>query len=542
MAEPYEWFRARRLALAGALLLAQGVSFGAADPWDTADAKWHQGPAKYLLTKEEIQAYRKLKQPEERSRFVQEFWTRRDPSPGTPDNEFRDEFYRRAREAASELTEDDGKGWQDDRGRVYILLGKPDEKTTGTGLLESSSAGFGSAPGGFGSDSGGSAPPPPTRTCKFVYLNNPLTGASERLELNFTGDVTGGFRLDEKIDWNHPVLRGLTVAARRAAPPAAGQAQAPAPAAPETAPPSSPPAPEAPPAERTPQMELMEQVRAAAEAPSAIPLDVTMNYYKAADNSTFATLTLEVKRAALAAAADPTGLLIAAEILNAQTGESEQRFFRPEHFGAFDGNLSAGINDTLLYQAERPLKPGSYKAVFALKDPASGQTGTLEREIQVPSFEGDSLGLSSVTLVRKIEPLSAPPGDETPAPFVLGKFKVVPRPDNVYKDGEEIAFYYQIYGAAPDELTKLPKVDLSYAFEKSDTAGAWRMVGGRPVLTGGQSALVQAYSLPIRGWPAGDYRISVKITDTVSGRTAEATLPFKVQAAAGAKAKSKGKG
>jgi GWxTD domain-containing protein len=538
--------RARHLAAVAALLLVGGGLLAATDPWDVPDAKWRQGPVKYLLAKEEDQAFKKLKTEEERSTFVEEFWTKRDPTPGTPENEFRVEFYRRAREAAARFTENDGKGWQDDRGRVFILLGAPDESSEGASLLDSAGSGSGGSGSGsgFGAPGGESAPASPTRTLKFIYLTDPFTGKRQRFELNFTSDVTGGFRLDDKIDWNHPALRGLVQrtppqapAAPSASPPAATPS-APVPATPAPAVPVEPPPPAEP--ETTPQSELMQQVRAAADSGASIPLDVTVNYYKAADNSTFATLTLEVKRAALAATADPTGLVIAAELLDASTGNSEQRFFKAEHFGSFEGNLSAGVKDTLLYQAERPLKPGAYKAIFALKDPASGQMGKLEKDITVPSFEGEQFTLSTVTLARKIERLTTPPPAGQITPFVLGNFKVVPRPDNVYKQGEELVFYYQIYGAKTDDVTKFPKVDLSYAFEKN-MSGQWKMVGRQAVLTPNQNNLVQAFGLPLTAWPGGDYRIVIKVTDTLAGTATTAEVPFSIEAPGGGGAKSKAK-
>jgi GWxTD domain-containing protein len=534
--------RARHLAAAAALLLVGGGLQAANDPWDVADAKWRQGPVKYLLSKEEDQAYKKLKTEQERSSFVEEFWAKRDPTPGTPENEFRIEFYRRAREAAARFTENDGKGWQDDRGRVFILLGAPDDSSENTSLLDSGGgSGGASAGGGFGAPGGGeSAPASPTRTLRFIYMTDPLSGKRERLELNFRSEPTGGFRLEEKIDWNHPALRGLA----HRPPPAPTAAATPAPAATPPPPAAATPAPVEPPAppepEATPQSELMQQVRAAADSGASIPLDVTVNYYKAADGSTFATLTLEVKRAALAATADPTGLVIAAELLDASTGNSEQRFFKQEHFGSFEGNLAAGIKDTLLYQAERPLKPGSYKAVFALKDPSTGQLGRLEKDLVVPTFGEEQLTLSTVTLARKVERLAAPPPAGEMTPFVLGNFKVVPRPDNVYRQGEELLFYYQIYGAKTDDVTKYPKVDLSYTFEKS-MSGQWKMVGRQAVVTPNQNALVQAFGLPLTNWPGGEYRIVIKVTDTLAATSTTAEVPFSIEAPGGEGAKSKAK-
>lgn len=526
--------------LTAGLLAIPGAASAQVDSWDTADARWRSGPVRYLLTKQEEQAYKKLKTDEERSRFVEDFWATRDPSAGTPQNEYREAFYWRAREAASRFTEDGGKGWQDDRGRVFILLGPPDQTEQGSGLLGGSDSASGpditsSASGtGFGL-SGASDQPPQTeaKTAKFIYLQNPMTGEG-RLEVSFKQDVTGGYRLDGRLDWEHPVLRGLSPSASPAAgtgpavagastPAAHGTPAPPSPAAP--APTLEPAAPPAPPP--TPESELMELVRGTPDLKTTLPLDVTINYYKAADASTFATLTLELRRDGLPASSDPDALILSAEILDPETGESEQRFFKNDQFGAFEGNHTASINDTLLYQAERPLTPGKYRAVFAVKDPASGGIGRLEKDIEVPSFEETALTLSTVTLVRKIEPLKEAPASDSMTPFVLGNFEVVPRPDNVFKKDEQLAFYYQIYGATPDTSSSAYKLDLSYAFEKK-IGTQWKMVGGQPAVFKGQPRLVQAFSLPMKGWPPGEYRVGIKVTDTLGGNTVQAELPFTI--------------
>ncbi|HET9481883.1 MAG TPA: GWxTD domain-containing protein [Candidatus Polarisedimenticolia bacterium] len=535
----------RLLALMAAVLICGAARAEEIDPWDHADAKWRQGPVKYLLTKPEEQAFRKLKTDDERAAFVQEFWAKRDPVPDTPGNEYREAFYKRAREAAANYTEDNGKGWQDDRGRVYILFGPPDDTKEAPDLFgsEPSSSGGIPSPGGYGGSASGEGPPPsPTRTVTFIYLTNPLTGERSRLELSFRSDVTGGYRLEEKVDWDHPILRGLSPSRREAqahpAPPAAAGVPAPTPVAPAA--PPAPPAAEAPPAP-TPQSELMELVRSTPDLDSAVPLDVTVNYYKA-EEGTFATLTLEVKRASIPAASDPDALVISAELLDSETGESQERFFKAEQFGAYDGNPAAGINDTLLFQTERPLEPGKYKAVFALKDPASGAIGKLEKELSVPAFDETDLALSSVTLARKFEKLPAPPEAGAMTPFVLGSFTVVPRPDNVYKHGQDVLFYYQIYGPANDPVTGKPKLDITYAFQKNHE-GRWVTLGGKPVALTGQQEQALGYGVTIAPvWPAGEYRVSIKVTDTIAAKSVSAELPFTLVGADGStKGKSKGK-
>jgi len=60
--------------------------------------------------------------------FWHRFWKDRDPSPGTPDNEFKNEHMRRmnyANERFSVGFEDRTNGWRTDMGRIYIVYGEP---------------------------------------------------------------------------------------------------------------------------------------------------------------------------------------------------------------------------------------------------------------------------------------------------------------------------------------------------------------------------------------------------------------------------------
>jgi GWxTD domain-containing protein len=64
----------------------------------------------------------------EREHFIEQFWQRRDPTPGTPRNEFKEEHYRRIAFANDRFRTTAGiPGWKTDRGRIYITFGPPDE-------------------------------------------------------------------------------------------------------------------------------------------------------------------------------------------------------------------------------------------------------------------------------------------------------------------------------------------------------------------------------------------------------------------------------
>jgi len=88
--------------------------------------KWIDEDVSYIITGPERQAWKGLKTDEERESFIESFWLRRDPTPDTIDNEFRDTHYERIA-YANEHFASGIPGWKTDRGRIYVMYGKPDE-------------------------------------------------------------------------------------------------------------------------------------------------------------------------------------------------------------------------------------------------------------------------------------------------------------------------------------------------------------------------------------------------------------------------------
>lgn len=82
--------------------------------------------AKLIMTKVEKNIFNHLPDEEAREEFIEDFWARRDPDPGTEENEFKDEFFRRI-EYANKRFKEGTPGWKTERGRIYIYLGPPDK-------------------------------------------------------------------------------------------------------------------------------------------------------------------------------------------------------------------------------------------------------------------------------------------------------------------------------------------------------------------------------------------------------------------------------
>uniref|UniRef100_Q02AL8 Peptidase M56, BlaR1 n=1 Tax=Solibacter usitatus (strain Ellin6076) TaxID=234267 RepID=Q02AL8_SOLUE len=98
-------------------------------PVETPYAKWVKEDVAYIITDAERAAFKRLPTDEEREHFIEQFWQRRDPTPGTPVNEFKAEHYRRIAYANNNFSSSIA-GWKTDRGRVYITYGPSDEKET----------------------------------------------------------------------------------------------------------------------------------------------------------------------------------------------------------------------------------------------------------------------------------------------------------------------------------------------------------------------------------------------------------------------------
>ena len=102
-------------------------------PSDEKDYKrWLEKDAFYIITKIEKKEFLNLKTNEARENFINDFWLKRDPTPETEENEFREDYYERIA-FANENFASGIQGWRTDRGFVYIAYGKPDriEKTRG---------------------------------------------------------------------------------------------------------------------------------------------------------------------------------------------------------------------------------------------------------------------------------------------------------------------------------------------------------------------------------------------------------------------------
>jgi GWxTD domain-containing protein len=115
----------------GGRLCGTGSSSGTCATARTAETpytKWLKDDVAYIISDEERNAFLQLTSDAERERFIEQFWLRRDPTPQTVENEFKEEHYRRIMYTVEHFSTVSGlPGWKTDMGRIYIMYGPPDE-------------------------------------------------------------------------------------------------------------------------------------------------------------------------------------------------------------------------------------------------------------------------------------------------------------------------------------------------------------------------------------------------------------------------------
>src|SRR5467141_3580394 len=149
---------------------------------DTPYKQWLNEDVVYIISPEERRAFLQLDTNEEREQFIEQFWLRRSANPDLPDNDFKEEHYRRIA-YANEHFASGIPGWKTDRGRMYIMWGPADE-------VESHPTG-----GTYDrpmEEGGGSTSTYPFETWRYRYIE----GVGQNIELEFVDPtMTGEYRM-----------------------------------------------------------------------------------------------------------------------------------------------------------------------------------------------------------------------------------------------------------------------------------------------------------------------------------------------------------
>ena len=506
-------------ALAVLAALALSAAPAAARGMDSPVPEWREGPARYLLTRHEAKIYKTLKTREERGAFIRQFWARRDPTPETVYNEFRDEFWKRVSQANGLFTFTAKDGWITDRGKLYILLGAPNDIISEE--MARSHRGI----------------------ILWIYRTVWAREIGPNFVVAFARDTSGEFRISTAPSTDADVFRGLApnTPAHLMGAQGVGQmlgvgignadpylvAQGVPTGATELSLLAD--------LGRLQQTEhlLLNEFVSAQALFGDLPVIASVDYYRADNGTTYTAISVSARSRSLqfrdVAGMQGPDVAVYARLLDPATGEVKHSFEGDHDFVPSPENAKAGVHDYLIFQAGAGIAPGEYKTEITFHDKVAQKIGRYTLDMEVPDFSGPDLMLSSVTLAEVLEPYSGAAPDPTrKKPFVFGNLTVVPKSGNAFAKDQAFAFYYQVYHARTDSETGHPLLDVKYLFEKTDEDRKFRPFGN-PLVMPEQHQAANGFSFPLADWPIGHYRLTVQVTDRLDGGTTERSIEFLVR-------------
>lgn len=495
-----------RWILAGTLVcLATFPTFSSLGPGDitvastAADRGWARGPVWYLMTHAEYAAYRRLGSEPARRGFIRQFWNLRDPLPDTPENELEREFWRRVSTADGHFGQDIKPGWKTERGKVFIMLGPP-QNIEEDQLLQDRT---GSASWVYNLGTMPSALRLVLRDALGLPPDKPVVKIRVREESE--GSRTSSRAMPVQSSVLRPTdviplaetlvrrLRGQPDPLRQL-----GQVMR----VPETI---EPPA-------------RVQVSTVFAHVPLRARVDFRPGSGSAEGRRTAVALTLSVSSRDLEAAGapgfDPSHALITGHLTSVD--HPARSYVVNGAFAADPRPDPAAPHAVHTFQAVMQVPAGRYLLDIAWQDTTDRVMGALRDRIDVPGFGQEGFDLSSLILAARLERLEDQPGpisaDETP--FAFGPYRVIPRTSASYAQPAELLLFYRAYGALRGD-TGLPLLDITYQFYMED-GDRWLPVGS-PIQTTGSTEVEQAWAVPLIGWAPGNYRLEATVVDMLSG-------------------------
>ncbi len=494
--------------------------------------KWLNEDVAYIITDEERQAFKRLNTDEEREQFIEQFWLRRDPTPDTVENEFKEEHYRRIA-YANERFASGIPGWKTDRGRIYITFGPPDE-------IESHPSG-GTYERPY-EEGGGTTSTYPFEKWRYRYIE----GIGSDINLEFVDPtMTGEYHLtmdpSEKDALLYVPGAGLTIAEQlglssktdrfsrtdgtHLGNPIGGQpismneferlelyAKV-----------------QKPPAVKFKDLETAvdSHIRY-----NTLPFQIRTDYVKITNSSVLTAITIQLQRKDLVfkekegiqhAVVNIFGRVTTVSRRVANTFEDVVTVDTPTEL------LQQAANGSSIYQKAIPLAPGMYRLNVVLKDVIGETMSTYETALHVPKYDDEKLAQSSLILADVIE--RVPTRSIGTGQFVVGSTKIRPRLDETFNRNEKLGIYLQAYNFAENEETHRPSGTIEYIVShagKNDKL--LDFTEDINSIKGASASQVTIEKLmPLASLEPGKYNLQIKVTDNISKQTLTPSATFTVK-------------
>jgi GWxTD domain-containing protein len=501
--------------------------------------KWLNEDVVWIITDEERAAFKQLSNDEERDNFIEAFWQRRDPTPDTEENEYKEEHYRRIA-YANEHFAAGIPGWKSDRGRIYIMYGPADE------VDSHPSGGTYERPMEEG---GGETSTFPFEDWRYRYLE----GIGQEIIIEFVDTcMCGDFHMtldrSEKDALKYTPNAGLTLYEQMGmanktsrftgngleqlgAGPMSNQLQTKEFDRLETYAKLQAPPPV--------KYKDLEEIVNTKLITNLMPFDVRTDFVKVTGDTVLVPITVQLKYRDITFANKDgvqRGTVNIFMRVTTLTGRIVQTQEDPVQIDVPAELLPRTAENSAVYWKALPLRPGRYKVEIAVKDVNGDRKGLWSRGIVVPEYADDKLSTSSLIVADVMEPV--PTKDVSTGQFVIGLNKVRPRvaPANgkpaLFKRGrdQKVNFWMQVYNLGVDEKTHKPSATFEYdvvdiatnkpVIQKMESTETMGNVGEQVTL---QKSITSANLQP------GVYRIDIKVNDNVSKQTIDPSATFAVE-------------
>jgi GWxTD domain-containing protein len=500
--------------------------------------KWLDEDVRWIITDEEKSAFMQLSNDEERDQFIEAFWQRRDPTPDTEENEFKEEHYRRIA-YANEHYAAGIPGWKSDRGRTYIVFGPADE------IDSHPSGGSYERPMEEG---GGETSTFPFETWRYRYLE----GIGQEVMIEFVdtcmcGDYHMTMDRSEKDALKYTPNAGLTLYEQMGmsskasrftnggieqlgASPFNNDLQ-------------------------TKQFDRLEQFAKLQAAPAIkfkdleevvrhkitvnlMPFDVRADFVKVTSDTVLVPVTIQIKNR------DVTfqnkdgverGTVNIFGRVTTLTGKIVQTFEDTVQVDVPVELLPKTAENASVYWKALPLRisQNRYRLDIVVKDVNGDRTGSWSHAIQIPDFSEDKLSSSTLIIADQMEQVATK--NVGTGNFVIGTTKVRPRvaPSDgkpiSFKRNQKLNFWMQVYNLSVDEKTHKPSATIEYNVTDANNKAVIHTVESTDTMGNVGEQVTLQKTLSAANLPAGLYKIEIKVNDNLSKQTVDPTATFAVE-------------
>src|ERR1700676_4565975 len=501
--------------------------------------KWLDEDVRWIITDEEKSAFMQLSNDEERDQFIEAFWQRRDPTPDTEENEFKEEHYRRIA-YANEHFPAGIPGWKTDRGRTYIVFGPADE------IDSHPSGGSYERPMEEG---GGETSTFPFETWRYRYLE----GIGQEVIIEFVdscmcGDYHMTIDRSEKDALKYTPNAGLTLYESMGMSSKASRFSGGGLEQLGAGPNSS--------QQQTKQFDRLEQF-AKLQAPPPVkfkdleeivntklitnlmPFDVRSDFVKVTGDTVLVPITIQMKYRDITFSNKDgvqRGTVNIFGRVTTLTGKIVQTFEDTAQIDVPAELLPRTAENSSVYWKALPLRPGRYKVEIAVKDVNGDRKGLWSRGIVVPEFSDDKLSTSTLIVADQME--AVPTKDVSTGNFVIGLTKVRPRvapadgKPALFKRSrdQKVNFWMQVYNLGVDEKTHKPSATFEYDIVNIATnkSVVQQVESSEKMGNIGEQVTLQK-SIASANLPPGLYKIQIKVNDNVSKQTIDPSATFAVE-------------